>query len=116
MVADPPSATIPSTSFPLSTATVLSCGIVNAANFTGTWTTPNDGVITPQDLDTMGSLGHKYNILNTPVPGFQGGSILLIRILSYLDSGTYTCSISFTDGENAGITESDDIELSLLGT
>ena len=61
VVADPPSTTIPSTSFPLATAAALSCGILNAANFTVAWTTPNDGVITPQDLDTMESLGRKYN-------------------------------------------------------
>ena len=72
-------------------------------------------MITQQDLDSMESLGSKYSIVDAPVPGFQGGSTLLIRMLSYLDSGTYTCSISFTDGEYAGTTESDDIELSLLG-
>ena len=114
-MADPPSATIPSTNFVLTTVTTLSCGIVNAANFTVTWTTPNNGVITPQDLDPMGSLGRKYNIQNTPFLGFLGGTILTIMMLSYRDSGMYTCSINFTDGENAGTTESDDIELSLLG-
>ena len=111
-----PEVVIPTVSDPdLDESTTLLCGIApNTTDFVVTWTTPNGSSFTPTDLaNDATTLGQKYMILNGRISTmFPQGSILTVRQLSYLDSGTYTCSVELT-GTN--MRDSAEIELTLLG-
>jgi hypothetical protein len=95
----------------------LACGIMpNTTEFVDTWMAPNGNSFTSTDISNDAMLSDKYVIQNGGIsPGFPQGSILVVKRLSYLDSGTYTCSVEFTGGDNSGTTGSAEIQLMLLG-
>ena len=113
MPVPPANFAIPSPNDPdLSESAALTCGIVpNTTAFVPTWTAPNGVSFTPDDLADS-ELGRKYGIVNGRLTSsFPQGSILIVMRLSYLDSGSYTCSVEFNDGR----TGSAEFQLTLLG-
>jgi hypothetical protein len=95
----------------------LACGIIpNTTEFVDTWTAPDGNSFTSTDISTDAMLSDKYGIRNGGInSNFPQGSILIVKRLSYLDSGTYRCSVEFTGGDNSGTTGSAEIRLTLLG-
>jgi hypothetical protein len=87
----------------------LVCGIMpNTTEFVDTWTAPNGNSFTSTDISNDAMLSDKYVIRNGGIgSNFPQGSLLNVKRQSYLDSGTYTCSVE--------VTGSAEIQLALLG-
>ena len=99
------------------TTTILFCGIVpDTADYNTAWTTPNGVSITAIGLNMATSEDDKLIVQNgVGSAQFPQLSTLFITSLVYTDAGNYTCSVSFTGGENSGRTEEVTFELSLSG-
>ena len=94
----------------LVTGTALICGIIpNTTEYTTTWTTPTGEMINGEGVSGQ------FIVSNNAIAQYPQGTLLGITNLSYNNSGNYTCSVEFTGGDQAGMTGSGTIQLSLLG-
>ena len=113
-----PEVIIPSEMEPLTMTHILLCGIVeDTEDYSITWTTPNGESITTSGAAPIEQQpGGRFTITNSVGAEFPRISTFIIMALTYLDSGNYTCSVTFTGtSENAGTTVAATIRLELLG-
>ena len=108
---------LPEDDSPPIATTILFCGIVpDTTDYSTTWTTPNGVSITVLGPNVTTSEDNKFIVQNgvgsAQLPQL---STLFIMGLVYADAGNYTCSVTFTGGENNASTEEVTFTLSLLG-
>ena len=118
VISPEPEVIIPSGMEALTMTHILFCGIVeDTQDYSITWTTPNEESITTSGATPIEQQpGGKFSVTNSMNTEFPRISSFIIMELTYLDSGNYTCSVTFTGGsENVGMTVAATIRLELLG-
>ena len=118
IIAREPIQTLPSASQGVSTLEILICILdpptLEASDYTTRWITPSGDILTEESFDPKGTVINAPDLIIDGIEGTVPSTILFLQLLSYLDSGNYTCQAKSTSESNPEPVSAV-IQLQLLG-